>query len=134
MGSYGIGITRSISAIIEQNYDENGIIWPTKVAPFHAWITLVNKNKEDQKQLAEKIYEKLLDQGIEVMLDDRKERAGVKFNDRDLVGCPYRITVGKDASDGIVEFSKRSDMENLKMSTDEAIEKVITSIKNDLCK
>ena len=86
------------------------------------------------KILPEKIYNKLLDAGIEVMLDDRKERAGVKFNDRDLVGVPYRITVGKDAKDDMVEFSKRSDMENLKMSTDEAIEKVITSIKNDLCK
>ena len=68
------------------------------------------------------------------MLDDRKERAGVKFNDRDLVGVPYRITVGKDAKDDIVEFSKRSDMENLKMTTDEAIEKIISSIKEDLCK
>ncbi|WP_236785641.1 proline--tRNA ligase [Anaerococcus ihuae] len=134
MGSYGIGITRSISAIIEQHYDDNGIIWPTKVAPFEAWITLVNKNKEEQKEIAEKIYNELLNQGIEVMLDDRKERAGVKFNDRDLVGVPYRITVGKDAKDDIVEFSKRSDMENLKMTTDEAIEKIISSIKEDLCK
>ena len=68
------------------------------------------------------------------MLDDRKERAGVKFNDRDLVGVPYRITVGKDSKDDMVEFSKRSDMENLKMPTDEAIEKIISSIKDDLCK
>ena len=90
--------------------------------------------KAQLKEIAEKIYNKLLDAGIEVMLDDRKERAGVKFNDRDLVGVPYRITVGKDAKVDMVEFSKRSDMENLKMPTDEAIEKIISSIKDDLCK
>lgn len=134
MGSYGIGITRSISAIIEQHYDDYGIIWPTKVAPFQAWITLINKNKDDQKEMAEKIYEKLLDAGIEVMLDDRKERAGVKFNDRDLVGVPYRITVGKDAKDGIVEYSKRKDMENEKLDHEEATEKIIKSVRKDLCK
>lgn len=134
MGSYGIGITRSISAIIEQHYDNYGIIWPTKVAPFQAWITLVNKNNEEQKNIAEKIYKKLLDLGIEVMLDDRKERAGVKFNDRDLVGVPYRITVGKDSKDDIVEFSKRSTLENEKLSSNEAIEKVVKYVKEDLCK
>lgn len=134
MGSYGIGITRSISAIIEQHYDDYGIIWPTRVAPFEAWITLINKNKDEQKEMAEKIYEKLLDAGIEVMLDDRKERAGVKFNDRDLVGVPYRITVGKDAKDGIVEYSTRKDMENEKLDYKEAIEKIIKSVRKDLCK
>ena len=107
MGSYGIGITRSISAIIEQHYDDYGIIWPTRVAPFEAWITLINKNKDEQKEMAEKIYEKLLDSGIEVMLDDRKERAGVKFNDRDLVGVPYRLTVGKDAKIGRASCRER---------------------------
>ncbi|MSS78201.1 proline--tRNA ligase [Anaerococcus sp. WCA-380-WT-2B] len=134
MGSYGIGITRSISAIIEQHYDEYGIIWPTKVAPFHVWITLVNNNNEEQRNLAEKIYQNLLNEGIEVMLDDRKERAGVKFNDRDLVGVPYRITVGKDSKDDIVEYSKRSDMKNKKISSKEAISEIIEAVREDLCK
>lgn len=134
MGSYGIGVTRSISAIVEQNYDEKGIIWPTVVAPFEAWITLVNKNDQAQSDLAEKIYQDLKKAGIDVMLDDRKERAGVKFNDRDLVGVPYRITVGKLAKEGKVEFSTRREMENIEMAADEATKKVIDSVKEDLCK
>ena len=97
MGSYGIGISRSVAAIIEQNYDEKGIIWPLSVAPYQVIITVVNTKKEDQMEAAEKIYEKLLFNGVEVIIDDRKERAGVKFNDRDLIGIPLRITVGKGA-------------------------------------
>ena len=94
MGSYGIGISRSVSAIVEQNYDENGIIWPTSVAPFEAIVTIININDENQLKLGEEIYQELRKNGIDVLLDDRKERAGVKFNDRDLIGIPYRITVG----------------------------------------
>ena len=132
MGSYGIGISRSISAIVEQNHDDRGIIWPTSVAPFEAIITLINSNKEDQAKLAEKIYEDFKSKRIDVILDDRKERPGVKFNDRDLIGIPYRITVGKDASDGIVEYSTRKEMENEKISADEAVEKIIENIEADL--
>lgn len=106
MGSYGIGVSRSVSAIVEQNHDDKGIIWPTSVAPFEAIVTIVNPNKEEQKELGEEIYKNLKDARIDVLLDDRKERPGVKFNDRDLIGIPYRITVGKDASEGIVEYSK----------------------------
>ncbi|MDO5047741.1 MAG: proline--tRNA ligase [Anaerococcus sp.] len=132
MGSYGIGITRSISAVVEQNYDEKGIIWPTSVAPFEVIITVVNPKKEDQLQLGEKLYKEFKDQRVDVLLDDRKERAGVKFNDRDLIGIPYRITVGKDASDCIVEYSTRKDMENQKMDSKEALDKIVESIKKDL--
>ncbi len=132
MGSYGIGISRSISAIVEQNHDDKGIIWPTSVAPFEVIITLINSNKEDQAKLAEKIYDEFKSKRIDVVLDDRKERPGVKFNDRDLIGIPYRITVGKDASENVVEYSTRKEMENEKISADEAIEKIIENIANDL--
>lgn len=132
MGSYGIGISRSVSAIVEQNYDDNGIIWPTAVAPFEAIVTIVNINNEEQSKLGEDIYKQLEKKGIDVLLDDRKERAGVKFNDRDLIGIPYRITVGKDASDNIVEYSTRKAMKNYKITKDEAINTVISSVKEDL--
>ena len=95
MGSYGVGVSRSMSAIVEQYHDENGIIWPLVIAPYHVIITIINTKKEEQKELGERIYEELTHKGIEVLLDDRNERAGVKFNDRDLIGIPIRITVGK---------------------------------------
>lgn len=132
MGSYGIGISRSVSAIVEQNYDENGIIWPTSVAPFEAIVTIININDENQLKLGEEIYQELRKNGIDVLLDDRKERAGVKFNDRDLIGIPYRITVGKDASENIVEYSTRKNMENEKIDKIKAINYLISSVKEDL--
>ncbi|MDU5508004.1 proline--tRNA ligase [Finegoldia magna] len=132
MGSYGIGVTRSVSAIVEQNHDDKGMIWPLVVAPYHVIITVVNTKNEEQNTLAEKLYEKLLLQGVEVLLDDRKERVGVKFNDRDLIGIPLRITVGKKASDDIVEFSERKTLENVEMSSTEAYEKVMEIINANL--
>ena len=134
MGSYGIGISRSISAIVEQNYDEKGIIWPTSVAPFEAMITIININDENQMTLGEEIYQELRKKGIDVLLDDRKERAGVKFNDRDLIGIPYRITVGKDAKDNVVEYSTRKEMQNEKIDKSKAIEEVISSVEEDLAR
>lgn len=132
MGSYGIGISRSISAIVEQNYDDKGIIWPTSVAPFEAMITIININDENQMKLGEEIYQELRKKGIDVLLDDRKERAGVKFNERDLIGIPYRITVGKDAKDNVVEYSTRKDMQIEKIDKSKAIEEVISSVREDL--
>lgn len=132
MGSYGIGVTRSVSAIVEQNHDEKGMIWPLVVAPYHVIITVVNTKNEEQNTLAEKLYEKLLLQGVEVLLDDRKERVGVKFNDRDLIGIPLRITVGKKADEDIVEFSERKTLENVEMSSTEAYEKVMEIINLNL--
>ena len=132
MGSYGIGISRSISAVVEQYHDDKGIIWPTSVAPFEVIITLINSNNEEQAKLADEIYEKFKAKRIDVVLDDRKERPGVKFNDRDLIGIPYRITVGKDASEGVVEYSTRKEMENEKISAGEAISKIIENINEDL--
>ncbi|MDU5070813.1 proline--tRNA ligase [Finegoldia magna] len=132
MGSYGIGVTRSVSAIVEQNHDDKGMIWPLVVAPYHVIITIVNTKNDEQNTLAEKLYEKLLLQGVEVLLDDRKERVGVKFNDRDLIGIPLRITVGKKADEDIVEFSERRTLENVEMSSQEAYEKVMEIINANL--
>lgn len=132
MGSYGIGVTRSVSAIVEQNHDDKGMIWPLVVAPYHVIITVVNTKNEEQNTLAEKLYERLLLQGVEVLLDDRKERVGVKFNDRDLIGIPLRITVGKKAAEDIVEFSERRTLENVEMSSTEAYDKVMEIINANL--
>ena len=132
MGSYGIGVTRSVSAIVEQNHDDKGMIWPLVVAPYHVIITVVNTKNDEQNTLAEKLYEKLLLQGVEVLLDDRKERVGVKFNDRDLIGIPLRITVGKKADEDIVEFSERKTLENVEMSSTEAYDKVMEIINSNL--
>lgn len=129
MGSYGIGITRAVSAIVEQNHDENGIIWPLKTAPYHAVITVVNSKKEDQRALAESIYQDLEKEGVECLLDDRDERPGVKFNDRDLIGIPLRITVGKKADQGIVEYSTRREMVNEEIPVQEAIYRIVQAVE-----
>lgn len=130
MGSHGIGITRTVSAIIEQNNDEKGIIWPIEICPYHVIITIVNINDENQTKLAEEIYDSLAKEKVEVMLDDRKERVGVKFNDRDLIGIPLRITVGKKSTESIVEFSTRKEMENMEMTKEAVISKVVDMVKN----
>lgn len=130
MGSYGIGVTRTITAIIEQNYDEDGIIWPLSVAPYQAIVTIVNTKDEEQLSLGEKIYKELKSQGIEVLLDDRKDRAGAKFNDRDLIGIPLRITVGKKAGEDIVEYSTRKERENEDISSQEAMQRVVDIVKD----
>ena len=103
MGCYGIGVTRTLAAIVEQHHDKDGIIWPMSVAPYHVIITLVKPDDEVQSALAEEIYEKLEAVGVEVLLDDRKERPGVKFKDADLIGIPVRITVGKLAAESMLE-------------------------------
>lgn len=132
MGSYGVGITRSVTAIVEQNYDENGIIWPLVVAPYQVIVTVVNTKKEEQVALAEEIYQQLQAKGVEVLLDDRDERAGVKFKDRDLIGIPLRINVGKSAAEDKVEFSTRREMENREMSSQEAMEECLSIIAREL--
>lgn len=132
MGSYGVGISRTMSAIVEQYHDENGIIWPLATAPFHVIITVVNMKKDEQRLLGEELERNLEELGIEVLLDDRNERAGVKFTDRDLIGIPLRITVGKTAAEREVEFSLRSNMdENFKLSLEEAVEKVKEILKSE---
>jgi prolyl-tRNA synthetase len=131
MGSYGVGVSRSMSAIVEQYHDENGIIWPLVIAPYHVIITIINTKKEEQKELGERIYEELTHKGIEVLLDDRNERAGVKFNDRDLIGIPIRITVGKKAGENIVEYSLRKDNERIEISVDEIVNNITDEFKKE---
>ncbi len=109
MGSYGIGVSRSMAAVVEQFHDEDGIKWPLNTAPYQLIITIINIKNEEQMELGERIYEDLKSKGMEVLLDDRKERAGVKFKDRDLIGIPIRITVGKRAGEDVVEYSIRGE-------------------------
>ncbi|TJX65525.1 proline--tRNA ligase [Soehngenia saccharolytica] len=131
MGSYGVGVSRSVAAIVEQYHDENGIIWPFVVAPYHVIITIVNTKKEDQVVLGERLYNELSNKGIEVLLDDRNESAGVKFNDRDLIGIPARITVGKLASDGIVEFSLRKSNEKEELKAEDVYDRILSAFREE---
>ena len=121
MGCYGIGVTRTLSAVVEQHHDEDGIIWPVSVAPYHAIISLVNIKDEEQVAAAERIYDELTRAGVEVLLDDRNERPGVKFKDADLLGIPVRITVGKRAPEGVVEYKLRREAEKSEKTIEEAI-------------
>ena len=129
MGCYGIGVSRLIAAIIEQNNDENGIIWPKEVAPYLVHLVCLYMKKEEQKEISEKIYTKLLKENIEVLYDDRIERPGVKFNDADLIGLPIQIIVGKKVSDGIVEIKIRRTGEKKEVKVEELIENLEKIIK-----
>ena len=130
MGCYGIGVTRCISAAIEQNNDENGIIWPVSIAPFEAIVIPVNAKSEEQMKAAEEIYNELKSAGIDILLDDRGERPGVKFKDAELIGIPVRIVVGKRIGEGIVEYRERTG-ETIEKSIQEAISDVIKFIKEN---
>lgn len=131
MGCYGIGVSRTMAAIVEQHHDENGIIWPMSVAPYHVIISLVKPGDETQAKVAEDIYEQLGAAGVEVMLDDRDERPGVKFKDADLLGIPVRITVGRGAVDGVVEYKLRRDAEKEELPVSEAIAKAIEIVNRE---
>lgn len=125
MGCYGIGVSRTLAAAVEQKNDENGIIWPMPIAPYHVIIVPVNVKKEEQINTALAIYEDLQEQGVEVILDDRDERPGVKFKDADLIGIPIRITIGPRAlQENCVEMKKRWESEIELIS----IEKVTGSV------
>lgn len=131
MGCYGIGVTRTLAAIVEQHHDENGIIWPMSVAPYHVIITLVKPDDPQQAEVADKIYNELTKAGVEVLLDDRAERPGVKFKDADLIGIPVRITVGKLAPEGIVEYKLRRDTEKTEKSVKQAIADAIEIVREE---
>lgn len=130
MGCYGIGISRTAAAAVEAHHDEHGIKWPLAIAPYHVVIVPVSTKDELQMSTAEKMYKELLDNGIEAVLDDRDERAGVKFKDADLIGFPYRITVGKTITEGNIEFVTRQTNEKTTMKPDEAVKTVIEAVKN----
>lgn len=131
MGCYGIGVSRTLAAVIEQHHDEDGIIWPVSVAPYHVIVTLVKPKDEEQAKLAEEIYQSLLVAGVEAVIDDRDERPGVKFKDADLLGFPIRITVGKRAGEGIVEYKLRRDSEKSELSVAESIENAIKLVNEE---
>lgn len=134
MGSYGIGVTRTIAAVIEQFSDDNGIVWPVSVAPYQVLVVPVSMREDSQVKLAEELYQKLQERGIEVLIDDRNERVGVKFKDADLIGIPVRITVGKKADSNIVEYKLRSSDEILEISSEDALEKACNYISEALKK
>lgn len=126
MGSYGIGIERVMASYVEQHNDENGMIWPLHLAPYQVAIVLINKEAEEY---ANKLYDELNDLGISVMLDDRDERPGVKFNDMDLIGIPIRITIGKGFNDGKVEIKLRSEKESRDVSKDNIVKEIENIVK-----
>ncbi|MEE8808503.1 MAG: proline--tRNA ligase [Lactimicrobium sp.] len=128
MGSYGIGPARAMAALAEQNADENGINWPKDLAPYQAAIIIISTKDEAQNEAAEKLYEQLEKAGVEVLLDDRDTRPGVKFKDMDLIGIPYRITVGRGIKDGMVELKPRTG-EKMDVPVDQAAEKLIEELK-----
>ncbi|KRL23311.1 proline--tRNA ligase [Lentilactobacillus kisonensis] len=130
MGSYGIGISRLLSAISEQNADENGLIWPVAVAPYTVHVIPINAKKQVQMDLANQIESDLTKAGFEVLVDDRKERAGVKFADSDLLGIPLRITIGKKADEGIVEIKIRKNGETVESKVAELSETIKILLKN----
>jgi prolyl-tRNA synthetase len=107
MGCYGIGVSRLVQTVVEQSYDKDGIIWPVSIAPYHVIIIIINMDDKLQVEVGERVYQDLQQAGIEVLLDDRQERAGVKFKDTDLIGIPYRITIGKSIKEGKVELMDR---------------------------
>ena len=131
MGCYGIGVTRTMASIIEQHNDEYGIIWPLSVAPYHVSVIPINIKDEDQMKVAEEIYIALKEIGVEVIMDDRDERAGVKFKDTEIIGIPMRITVGKKIAENNIEFKLRNGAENEIVNIKEVISRVKKEFENN---
>ncbi|MRX70628.1 proline--tRNA ligase [Bacillus lacus] len=119
MGCYGIGVSRTLAAIVEEHHDDKGIVWPAEVAPYDLHLLSANAKNAEQAELSEKLYKELRSKGFDVLYDDRQERAGVKFADSDLIGLPLRITVGKRAGEGIVEIKVRRTGESFECSVEE---------------
>jgi prolyl-tRNA synthetase len=131
MGCYGIGVGRTVAAAIEQSHDKDGIIFPASIAPFVVLIALVNPNDEKQNEVATTLYEELLGHGVEVLLDDRDERPGIKFKDADLIGIPLRVTVGRNVvKDGSVDIKWRKNGEQVQVTINEAAAKVLEALPN----
>ena len=132
MGCYGIGVTRCVAAAVEQLHDDNGIIWPVSIAPYQAIVVPANYKDEEQVKAAEKLYNELTEAGIETIIDDRAERAGVKFKDADLIGIPVRVVVGKKLSEGIVEYKERAMESAVDIPLSDAVAKVTEFIKANI--
>ena len=129
MGCYGVGVSRIAQAAVEQSYDKDGIIWPGAIAPYHAIVVIPNTNDSNQVEVAEKLYNELNKVGIETLLDDRDERAGVKFKDAELIGIPYRIVTGRSLKSGKVELVERSTKNSQEIAIDQVVETLKQLIK-----
>ena len=132
MGCYGIGISRLAQAAVEQHHDDAGMIWPLSIAPFQVIVVVANLQDEVQMALGEEIYNELRASGIDVLLDDRGERAGVKFKDADLIGIPWRVVVGRAAAEGNVELVQRSKRDANVLSKADAISSLFKAIPTEL--
>jgi prolyl-tRNA synthetase len=131
MGCYGIGINRILASATETRNDKNGIIWPISIAPFEVLITCVNQDDEEVAKVAEDIYQQLLANNIDVLLDDRSLRGGVKFKDADLIGIPVRVTVGRrSVAEGNVEMKLRSESESQNVTIEKAADKAIELVNS----
>ena len=128
MGCYGIGVSRILSAVIEQHHDEHGIRWPLSIAPYQVHLIPVSTKDDLQMQAANELYQHLSAQGVEVLLDDRDERPGVKFKDADLIGIPLRIIIGRDIQQGNVEFVERLSNEKRVVPVNEAVMRIIEQV------
>ncbi|MDF2715748.1 MAG: proS [Paenibacillus sp.] len=118
MGCYGIGVSRLLAAIVEQHHDDAGIVWPTEITPYRVHLIVIQTNNSVQMELADKLYRDLQNAGCDVLYDDRDDRAGAKFADADLIGLPLRVTVGKRAAEGIVEYKRRNEAESFELAAD----------------
>jgi len=130
MGCYGIGVGRTVAAAIEQGNDENGMILPAAIAPFEVNVLPVNTTHAESMELARAVYGKLLDRGVDALLDDRDERPGVKFKDCDLIGIPLRVTIGeRNLKEGLVEIKLRTEKESQKIPKENIVEKVVEHVQ-----
>jgi prolyl-tRNA synthetase len=128
MGCYGIGVSRLAQAAVEQNHDGNGLRWPVAIAPFEVIVVSASAQDPGQVSLAEQLYQRLRSAGIDALLDDRDERAGVKFKDADLIGIPWHLVVGRGAAQGLVELVCRGDGQRQDLSVEEALQQLIATI------
>jgi prolyl-tRNA synthetase len=132
MGSYGIGLERNLAAIVEANHDENGICWPMNIAPYEVVVTVVKPKDVDCHEAGERLYEKLTEAGIEVLIDDRNERPGVKFKDAELIGIPYRVTIGpKGLAENLVELVRRADGSKRDLPIEHAADMIIEAVLDE---
>jgi prolyl-tRNA synthetase len=133
MGTYGIGVGRTVAAALEQYYDENGIVFPMPIAPFQVLVLPINMKNDLLRESAEQLYKILLKEGVEVLYDDREETPGVKFKDADLIGVPLRLTLGeKNLKKGLVEIKKRKTGEVILIRKEETLSKVKELIEQEM--
>ena len=130
MGSYGIGVERAMSAVAETHHDENGLIWPISIAPYEVVVTLLKSDHEESVVEAERIYNELGSAGVDVLLDDRNERPGVKFADAELIGIPLRVTIGpRGLENGVAELNVRSNSQQSEIALNKVVEEVVRIVE-----